>query len=204
MQSAMDCVPKNEVLGEHVGQTTLSAEWIVQVSSLVSKQSRSLGFQVTLTTSAGCSEWCRSAAHGLSSYQAVHSHTIPCHREVISLKTGTLPEVSREMFTFGKMMKHGQSNLINWITISCKWRENILSYQTTSYSANFLLTEIFHSYIVKYCCCSFTRRWQKSTTRASIRLMRKRDLETLIHCMYSHTIKDGLSIVVVQLLKSSF
>lgn len=86
-----------------------------------------------------------------------------------------------------KMMKHGQSNMINWITISCKLRENTLGHQTTSYSAKFLLTEIFHSYIVKYCCCSFTRRWRKSTMQASMRLLRKRDLETLIHCMYLST-----------------
>ena len=37
-QSAMDCMRKNEAPGDPVGQETLSAEWIVPVFSLVSKQ----------------------------------------------------------------------------------------------------------------------------------------------------------------------
>ena len=96
-----------------------SAAWVVQASSLGSKQNRSLRFQVgsqhiflhllklnppclTAATSAGCSEWvqnCCSWAVLLPGSLFTH-HS--CHGEAISLRTGILPEVSREMFAFGK------------------------------------------------------------------------------------------------------
>lgn len=57
-----------------------------------------------------------------------------------------------------KMMKPGRSDLIDWITFHVSEEKTF----SVMYRAKFLLTEIFHSHIVKY-CCSFSRRgWEHS------------------------------------------
>lgn len=170
----MGCRLKNEALGAHVAQATLSAAWIVQISSFVSKLSKSLGFQVgfqdiflhlfklqlpclTGTTSpAGCSKWvqiCCPWAVLLPGSSFTH-HSLPQGGNF--LKNRDFTRSTQRNVHLWKMMKHGQSNLTHWISIWCQWRENTLRYQITSYSAKFLLSEIFHSYIVKYCCRPFT------------------------------------------------
>lgn len=153
----MDCTLKNEALGEHVGESTLSEEWIVQVSSLVSKQSRSLGLQVgsrylflhllklklcclNATTSAGCSEWvqiCCPWAVLLPGSSFTH-HSLPQGGNF--LKNRDFNRSFHRNVHLWKMMKHGQSNLINWMTILCKWKHSQLvqSFSPQKYSIHIL------------------------------------------------------------------